>query len=222
MNAAFHGFDAASLPGEIAVFPLPGALLLPRGCLPLNVFEPRYLNMVDDVLGGDRLIGLVQPIQGEADPVSDTAALYRIGCLGRIVSFEATEDGRMVISLAGICRFNIGRELDMARGYRRVAADYGPFRGDLEEDTGAADVPRLLDAVRAFFELKEIEADWRIFFEAPDDALVTSLSMFCPLEGREKQALLECPGLAERGEMLSALMEMAVHKDAGYAVAALN
>ena len=212
MSAAVHSPGPDDLPETIPVFPLPGALLLPHGHLPLNIFEPRYLNLTADALGQGRMMGMVQPVHAEPDPVSDTAELYRTGCLGRITSFAEMDDGRFLITLTGVSRFRIADELESMRGYRRVAARYDAFAHDLQEDTGAtADRQRLLDAVRAYFQLQGIDTDWTAIKEAPDGALVTSLSMTCPFEPREKQALLECPGLIERGELLTTLMEMAVH-----------
>ena len=212
MSAAVHSPGPDDLPETIPVFPLPGALLLPLGRLPLNIFEPRYLNLTADALGQGRMMGMVQPVHAEPDPVSDTAELYRTGCLGRITSFAETDDGRFLITLTGVSRFRIAGELESVRGYRRVAARYDAFAHDLQEDTGAtADRQRLLDAVRAYFQLQGIDTDWAAIKEAPDGALVTSLAMTCPFEPREKQALLECPGLIERSEFLTTLMEMAVH-----------
>ncbi len=212
MSAAVHSPGPDDLPERIPVFPLPGALLLPHGRLPLNIFEPRYLNLTADALGQGRMMGMVQPVHAEPDPVSDTAELYRTGCLGRITSFAETDDGRFLITLTGVSRFRIVDELESVRGYRRVAARYDAFAHDLQEDTGAtADRQRLLDAVRAYFQVQGIDTDWAAIKEAPDGALVTSLAMTCPFEPREKQALLECPGLIERTEFLTTLMEMAVH-----------
>ncbi|MFB3134946.1 MAG: LON peptidase substrate-binding domain-containing protein [Rhodospirillales bacterium] len=213
MSAAVHSPGPDDLPETIPVFPLPGALLLPHGHLPLNIFEPRYLNLTADALGQGRMMGMVQPVDAEPDPVSDTAELYRTGCLGRITSFAETDDGRFLITLTGVSRFRIAGELESVRGYRRVSARYDAFAHDLQEDADAtADRQRLLDAVRAYFQLEGIDTDWAAIKEAPDGALVTSLAMTCPFEPREKQALLECPGLIERGEFLTTLMEMAVHE----------
>ncbi|MFQ5618784.1 MAG: LON peptidase substrate-binding domain-containing protein [Rhodospirillales bacterium] len=212
MSAAVHSPGPDDLPETIPVFPLPGALLLPHGRLPLNIFEPRYLNLTADALGQGRMMGMVQPVHAGPDLVGDTAELYRTGCLGRITSFAETDDGRFLITLTGISRFRIVDELESVRGYRRVAVRYDAFADDLQENTGAtADRRRLLDAVRAYFQHQGIDTDWAAIKEAPDGALVTSLAMTCPFEPREKQALLECPGLIERGELLTTLMEMAVH-----------
>ncbi len=213
MSAAVHSPGPDDLPETIPVFPLPGALLLPYGPRPLTLCEPRYLTLTADALGQGRMMGMVQPVHAEPDPVNDTAELYRTGCLGRITSFAETADGRFLITLTGVSRFRFADELESVRGYRRVTARYDAFAHDLQEDTGAtAGRPRLLDAVRAYFQFQGIDTDWAAIKEAPDGALVASLAMTCPFEPREKQALLECPGLIERGEFLATLMEMAVHE----------
>jgi Lon protease-like protein len=200
-----------ALPATLPIFPLTGVLLLPRGQLPLNIFERRYLNMAEDALNSDRMIGMVQPLYPEADPVSERAEIYSVGCAGRIVSSTETTDGRMLITLAGVCRFRQAGELAGKRGYRLVTAKYGDFLADFAKDRGAAaDRARLLAAVRNFFDLKEIDTDWAAIEEADDESLLTSLAMVCPLEPREKQALLECRGLDEQSELLTALLELAV------------
>ena len=214
MSGAVHSLDGETLPGTLPLFPLTGVLLLPHGHLPLNIFEPRYLNMTIDALGQGRMIGMVQPRQPQPDPVADSAELYPTGCAGRIISFAETEDGHYLITLLGVSRFRIVAELEPAGGYRRAGAGYGPFARDLGIDAGATDRPRLLEAVKAFFRVKGLDTDWRALEDAPDDALVTSLSMLCPFEPREKQALLECAGLAERGKLLTELMEMALREAA--------
>jgi Lon protease-like protein len=213
MSGATRRFETESLPGTLPIFPLTGALLLPRARLPLNIFEPRYLAMVEDALGRGRVIGMVQPKATHPDPVPDGVPLYDIGCVGRITSFAETDDSRFLITLLGIGRFRIAKELEMTKGYRRVVPDFTPFVRDRENDDGAArDRKRLIRAVRGFFGLKGIDGDWSAINEASDEALVTSLAMICPFEPREKQALLECVGVAERSELLTALMEMAVHE----------
>lgn len=209
MTAGVPDSSGAVLPEILPIFPLGGALLLPRAKLPLNIFEPRYLNMVEDALAGTRTIGMVQPRDAVEHPVPDDVAVYDIGCAGRITSFSETEDGRYLITLSGISRFVIVRELDMVRGYRRVAADYARFADDLAEETGhVAGRERLLVTVRAFFAKNGMEADWPALEAIPDDTLISALAMVCPLEPTEKQALLECRGLAERGEFLLNLLEI--------------
>lgn len=206
---AFHP-RFAELPEEIAVFPLPGALLLPQGKLPLNIFEPRYLAMTLDSLARRRMFGMVQP---DAHlPRGETgAALYGVGCLGRLSSFSETEDGRLLVTLTGLIRFRIAEELALAAGgYRRVRADYAPFAADLVVADGAPPYDRaeLLAALRAYFRARGIEANWDAVEQSADTMLVTTLSMVCPFEASEKQALLEAPDCAERARMLIALMRM--------------
>lgn len=206
---AFHP-RFADLPEEIAVFPLPGALLLPQGRLPLNVFEPRYLAMALDSLAHGRMFGMVQP-----DPCKPREAagpaLYRIGCLGRLCSFSETEDGRLLIALTGLIRFRIAEELPPAPGgYRRVRADYGSFAADLVLQDGPPpyDKAELLAALRPYFRARGIEANWDAVEQSADTMLVTTLSMVCPFDVPEKQALLEAPDCAERARTLIALMRM--------------
>lgn len=201
-----------ALPTEFAVFPLEGALLLPRGRLPLNIFEPRYLRMVDDALGSGRVIGMVQP-----DPVRAATpngpALYRTGCLGRLSSFSETEDGRYLITLTGLSRFSIATELEMQRGYRRVRGDLVRFAPDttVEDAEGTIDRKRLLAALRGYFTAQGFDAKWDSINGMDDDALVTTLSMVCPFEPPEKQALLEAHSLGDRADALTALLEMGAH-----------
>ena len=195
------------LPAVIPLFPLPEVLLLPGGMLPLNIFEPRYLAMVRDALGADRLIGMIQPLSGEGragDP-----QLYDTGCAGRISRFEETPDGRLLISLKGVCRFDIAEELAPTDGYRRAQVNWSPYEGDMAPAADAClDRSRLFPALRGYFKLHGIEADWEMLGEAPDDRLVTCLSMICPFDGSEKQALLEAPDMDARSEILTTLIEM--------------
>jgi Lon protease-like protein len=209
MSGAVHSLDGETLPETLPLFPLTGVLLLPHGNLPLCIFEPRYLNLTIDALGRGRMIGMVQPRHAQPDPLADDTELYRTGCAGRIVSFAETEDGRYLITLLGVSRFRILDELEPASGYRRAHAGYEPFAGDLGVAAGATDRPRLLKAVKGFFRVKGLDADDGALDSAPDEALVTSLSMLCPFDPREKQALLECADLSERGRLLTELMEMA-------------
>jgi len=214
MTSPLNDLGLGAFPRVIPLFPLSGALLLPHGHLPLNVFEPRYLSMVEAALGAGRIIGMVQPQSVSVDPVPDEAPLYSVGCAGRIVSFEETETGHLFIALRGLCRFKIERERTLEQGFRRAEVDYSAFATDLHEDQGQIpDRPRLIGAVQRFFELKDIEADWQAIEEANDETLVTSLAMICPLASREKQALLESPNITQRGELLSSLMEMALLED---------
>jgi uncharacterized protein len=196
------------LPSILPIFPLPGVLLLPRGRLPLNIFEPRYLAMTRNALAGERLIGMVQP----TDPriVGDNPAVYPTGCAGRITSFTETDDGRFLITLTGISRFRIREELPLLEGYRRVVPEWSEFARDLEnEDTPGFDRDRLLRGLRTYFQHHKIEADWDAITSVPGERLVTSIAMVCPFEPNEKQALLEAPDLDERARLLTAIVEMA-------------
>ena len=203
------------LPAEFPVFPLPGALLLPQGKLPLNIFERRYLAMVEDALASGRVIGMIQP--DEARPATPNGpALYRVGCLGRLSSFSETDDGRYLITLSGMIRFAVVVELEMQRGYRRVRADLARFRADMERRAagpGAAAIDRdgMVDALRAYFEVRGFHANWDAINEMPDAALVVTLAMVCPFEPPEKQALLEAPTAADRADTLLTLLRMGAH-----------
>jgi Lon protease-like protein len=202
---------AAQLPTEFPIFPLPGAVLLPGGKLPLNIFEPRYLKMVEDALGEGRVIGMVQPDSAHG-PTPTGPAVYRIGCLGRITSFSETDDGRFLITLTGVTRYQIAVELETRRGYRRVRADLSRFAGDLEPDGDGIERGALLDALRAYFQVRGFDANWDAINEMPDPALVATLSMVCPFEPPEKQALLEAPTTADRARALLILLRMDAHQ----------
>lgn len=196
------------LPASLPVFPLTGVLLLPRGKLPLNIFEPRYLAMTRDALGAGRLIGMIQPRRDD-DP-AEAPELYRIGCAGRITQFAETDDGRYLITLTGVCRFEIVEEVASGQGYRRARVDWSGFRGDLAAPAPVEfDRDALIGRLRRYFDAQGIKADWNSIRATPDERLVTTLAMICPFEANEKQALLETPSLAARGELLMALIDMA-------------
>lgn len=201
------------LPGTLPIFPLAGAMLLPRGVLPLNIFEPRYVSMVDAALrSGDRLIGMIQPQTiGPADAGS-SAAIHDVGCAGRITGFNETDDGRILMTLTGICRFKVSQELDAMTPFRQVKADYAPFANDLEAGSGELDVSRtaLLDVVRRYLDANNLQADWDAIEQSSNEALVNSLSMISPFGPQEKQAMLEADSLEQRNQILIALAEMAL------------
>lgn len=199
---------SGDVPDTIAVFPLTGALLLPTGQLPLNIFEPRYLAMFDAAISGNRLIGMVQPALGESDDKNSEGNLSAVGCVGRITSFAETGDGRYIVSLTGVCRFRLLDEKDTHQPYRtfRIA----PFISDLsarnEED--AVDRTALLAAFKAYLEANKLEADWESVERASNMTLVNSLAMMSPFGPAEKQALLEAPDLKTRAETLIAITEI--------------
>ena len=200
----------AQLPVTLPIFPLTGVLLLPGGRLPLNIFEPRYLAMTRDALAAARMIGMVQPQDGQGD--AREPAIYRSGCAGRMTSWSETDDGRYLVTLAGVARFDIAEELPRDRLYRRVVPVWAPYRDDLAlEDLalGAAERDRLLRAIKPFFRRHGITADWKAVEASPDERLVSTLAMVRPFAPREKQALLEAKGGGERARLLTALMEMA-------------
>ncbi len=198
----------SALPDVLPLFPLSGVLLLPRGKLPLNVFEPRYLTMVEDAMGKGRLIGMVQPSTSEIQ--EPLPPLFHVGCAGRITSFTETEDGRFLIGLTGVCRFRITEELPIERGYRRAKPDWENFLGDIAEpDDTHIDRDKLMGVLHNYFKIQGISADWNAVQATNNETLISSLAMICPLAPNEKQALLEAQDLHARAEMLMALLEMA-------------
>ncbi len=203
---AFDPETINELPETVPVFPLEGVLLLPRGQLPLNIFEPRYLQMFDDALANGRLLGMVQPA------IDDEGGehLQKVGCLGRISSFSETDDGRMIVSLTGVARFAVAEELNVLTPYRQLRADYRPYDSDLIADVGSLDVDRegVLDVLKRYLEANNMSADWPAIESSNNEALVNSLCIISPYGAQEKQAMLEAATLAERAEILIALTEM--------------
>jgi Lon protease-like protein len=204
-----HQTRTEDLPTEFGVFPLPGALLLPRGRLPLNIFEPRYLALTEDALGTGRMFGMIQP-HASAQAGCTGPRLFHVGCLGRLTSFSETDDGRYLITLTGVIRFAVAEELPMRCGFRRVRADFAAYLADLAPEPPPIGVKRarLLDALRRFFARRGFDANWEAINRMPDDALVVTLCMVCPFEPAEKQALLEVATEANRAGTLLALLEM--------------
>lgn len=205
-NAQYR--HAADIPRDIPVFPLSAALLLPGGRLPLNVFEPRYVEMVDRALAGHRVIGMVQPDLEGRRRSDGEPEICRVGCAGRLVSVSESGDGRYLISLQGICRFRIARELAVETPFRQCSIL--PFEVDLQEDAQASEVDRrtLLKAFRSYLDANELDADWESVSRAPNATLVNALSMMAPYGPAEKQALLEAPDMKTRAETLVAITEM--------------
>jgi uncharacterized protein len=205
-----------ALPAALPIFPLTGAVLLPGGRLPLNIFEPRYLAMTRHaLLQPTRLIGMVQPVEQDADRDPDPAArpaVQRIGCAGRIVSFQETEEGRYLITLSGLIRFAIKRELTLHEGgFRLVEPDFTPFAEDMaERDFEMAAKAEFFAAFKGYVETKQLKVDWEAIKGAPDDHLLVSLAMLSPFSPEEKQSLLECADLAQLTAMMTALFELAV------------
>lgn len=198
------------LPKSLPVFPLTAALLLPNGNLPLNIFEPRYLAMIDTALAGDRMIGMVQPaITGHPSTEND---LCQIGCAGRLVSFSETSDGRYVIGLAGICRYSVQSELETTTPFRQVVADWSAFEDDLKPDPSNNQIDRelLLKTFRAYLDQNDMEADWESIEKADTGVLVNALSMMSPYGPAEKQAFLEAENLKQRADTLVAITEMSL------------
>jgi uncharacterized protein len=212
MNMTYRGPD--DLPNVIPVFPLPGALLLPRGQMPLNIFEPRYMAMIDDAMkSGDRLIGMIQP--DAAHPESEEKPhLYKIGCVGRITQLAETGDGRYLIQLTGISRFRVEQEIAAPTPYRQCRVSYLPFADDFIARKGeeAVDRDALLGALTAFLKANKLKADWEGIESAPNEALVNALAMMSPYGAAEKQALLEAPDLKTRAEILVAATEIELAK----------
>jgi len=207
------------LPERIPIFPLGGVLLLPRGRLPLNIFETRYLAMIRDALASPlRLIGMVQPKSDEgigAGIIPGDPELCHVGCAGRIVSFAETGDGRYLIELKGVARFGVGATAHGDRPYRLVAADWTHYAGDLDETPQVIDRDKLTETLRPYFHQLGIKPDWRALDGLMDDRLVTTVAMLAPFAPQEKQALLEAADTKARAELLIGLLEMAVRANAG-------
>lgn len=204
----------ADLPETLPLFPLPGAIVLPRARLPLHIFEPRYLAMLTDCMKTEtRLIGMIQP----SPTPSGEKRLSAIGCAGRLTAFSETEDGRYMITLTGICRFKLREEVQGFAPYRRAKVDWQPFLRDLGEAEGdpAFDRPPFLGLVNRYFLKEKLGTDWPSLREAEPEMLINALSMLCPFSTEDKQALLEAPSLSTRRETLVTLMEFALHGGEG-------
>lgn len=213
INIEYRG--PADLPEIIPVFPLPGALLLPRGQMPLNIFEPRYLAMVDDSFrDGHRLIGMIQPDVAHSRKDSDKPALFRVGCVGRITQLAESGDGRYILELTGVSRFKVIEELEVLTAYRQCKVDFFAFVDDFTARMGEEEVDReaLLAVLADFLKANNLKVDWEGVESAPNEALVNALAMMSPYGPAEKQAMLEAPDLKTRAEILIAVTEMDLAK----------
>ena len=210
MNPVQPRFTLQSAPETIPIFPLPGALLLPRGRLPLNIFEPRYLAMVDDALKTEhRLIGMIQPRCCESRKTEK--ALYDVGCAGRIVTFSETDDGRYLIALTGVSRFQVREEVEGFQPYRRANAEWDSFALDAKRpvcDDPGFDKEEFLALVNGYFQSQKLDTDWEALGQADEETIINALCMMCPFSSGEKQALLEAEDLQARRETLSALLKI--------------
>ena len=202
----------SDLPETLPIFPLAGALLLPRADLPLNIFEPRYLEMMSDAMSGERMVGMIQPTEESSN--EEKPRLMKVGCAGRITSYTETPDGRMMVTLTGVSRFSVAREIKVTTPYRQVKASFKPFAVDLVMDKGASEVnrPALMAAFKDYLNANNMSADWTEINAASTEILVNTLSLLAPYPANEKQALLEAPDLKTRAEVLVALTEIALSK----------
>jgi Lon protease-like protein len=214
MNAVYNG--AEDCPLVIPVFPLAGALLLPRGQMPLNIFEPRYLAMIDDAIRSHRIVGIIQPVP-ESGRQESAPGLLQVGCIGRITQFAETGDDRYILTLTGISRFRLVEELSVTTPYRQARISYDDFAIDFTARAGEDEVDRngLLKALRSFAKANDLKIDWKGVNEAPNEALVNALAMMCPFGPREKQALLEAQDLRTRAEVLVAITEIELARGGG-------
>jgi uncharacterized protein len=214
MNAIDRYRKPSDLPAKLPVFPLAGALLLPRADLPLSVFEPRYLELFETAMSGDRIIGMIQPLDDEAS--GNKPKLQAVGCAGRITSYTESSDGRLGITLTGVVRFRVKKEFKTDLPYRLVQADYKPFAIDFVKST-AHDVNRkgVLKAFRDYLEANNMSTNWHEVEQVPNEMLVNSLSLMAPYPAKEKQALLEAEDIKTRAEMLIALTELALARQSG-------
>lgn len=194
------------LPQTLPIFPLSGVLLLPYSFLPLNIFEERYLALIDDCLKADRMFGMIQP-----KPQTNNTSLYDVGCAGKIISFSETADGRYLITLDGICRFNVKKELDTTTPYRRIQPDWEEYTHDLDHKVALnLNREKLSDLLERYFQKEDIQCDWDIILNADDQRVISALAMLCPFGASEKQALLEVSGGQERADLFMTILEMAV------------
>lgn len=201
-----------NMPDTIPIFPLDGVLLLPRGHLPLNIFEPRYVAMVDDALRSNRMIGMIQP---NNNPAHDGLPLFKTGCAGRIVQFQEADNGRYLITLRGVARFDVTSELQTTTLYRQVQPKWNNYAEDYDqiEDLGV-DRAKLVTLLDQYFTIHDMTIDWKLITAVNDEKLMTCLAMICPFSSCEKQALLEAPTCSERADIFMNLLEISVRSGA--------
>ena len=211
MSSLYKYKKIEEIPSKISIFPLNGALLLPRSQLPLNIFEPRYLEMIDNSISSDRLIGMIQTQE------SNENQLYPIGCVGKITSFTELSDSRFIITLNGICRYKVTQELDTLTPYRQVKVSYEDFENDLTPgfNQDKANREKLLDVLKRYLEKNNLQIDWEAVKGSPTETLVNSLCSLSPYSAEEKQALLEAEDIQKRNELLIAMTEMALSTNKG-------
>ncbi len=202
------GLPFEGLPENLPIFPLPGAMLLPHGRMPLNIFEPRYLKMIMDSLKQSRLIGMVQPLELLSDPIPEKTALFHIGCAGRITAFAESDDGRFMITLQGVCRFEIEKELQEKGPYRRVKPDFNNFKEDLSFDNPNINREGLIPLLKDYLELKGVKVRIEDLVKTEDRFLIPTLGMINPFDFREKQAILETRNISDIANIIISLMEM--------------
>ena len=201
------------LPGLLPVFPLPSVLLLPGGRLPLNIFEPRYISMILDSLSEQRLIGIVQTRTAIEELVADKAEVFNTGCLGRIVSFTESSDGRLLITLDGLCRFNLLDELEIRNGYRQFGVSFDKYKADMEDPEGFIERQEFGKLVKEYFDSENLNIDIGALDKIGDKKLLANLAMLCPFETPEKQALMEADNFNQMLEIMGALMKMSIYAD---------
>ena len=199
------------IPTTFPVFPLSGAVLFPQTRLPLNIFEPRYLSMIDAALAGSRYVGMVQPRLSTQETVADDSAIYDVGCLGRLTAFAETDDGRYVVTLTGITRFQIVSEFELKDGYRSIQASFKEFEPELSSTDNEFDRPGFMETLKAYLLTLGAEENQETFEHADDQALVSTIAMAAPFTAEEKQAILECPRLGNQARLMRSIMEMAVY-----------
>lgn len=211
MSSLYKYKKIEEIPSKISIFPLNGALLLPRSQLPLNIFEPRYLEMIDNSISSDRLIGMIQTQE------SNENQLYSIGCLGKITSFTELSDSRFIITLNGICRYKVTQELDTLTPYRQVKVSYEDFENDLTPgfNQDKANRDKLLDVLKKYLEKNNLQMDWEAVKSSPTETLVNSLCTLSPYSAEEKQVLLEADSIEKRNDLLIAMTEMALSTNKG-------